>query len=299
MEHEFEVRLEGLHARLGEVPAGDLARLLLAVERVIAFGSAHVINRPIGGRGPRPKAVVDASRIAIVALREGSVVPVLAIPDSLPPPGFAFETTPLGVLGLQEAIRAAQHPEAAPADLAGALAQLGRDVRVGSEYESVSIRFQVDGEERSVRLDRPRLQQLEDRTATAPRLAAGGIEGVLVEADFEALNGHIRTAYGRRIALEYPTDLADDVEEAIRQRRDFVGEVVYDASGQTIESLRLTGIQRQPALWEGLEPGEFWETRTVGELRVLQGATASTDVATLTLDVTDGEAEAFLEALGL
>jgi hypothetical protein len=299
MTHEFEVRLDGPKAHLGEVPAADVAKLLVGVERVLAHASAYLVNRPIKSRGRREQLVVDASRVALVGVREGSVVPVFAIPDVAPPVGFALDAAPLGEHALRAALRAATNVSEAPAEVAGALAQLGRDLDIGTVYASLEFRYTNGGPEQRVTIDGAAVARLEERAQSAPRLRSGDIQGVLVEADFEALRGHIRTSEGKRVTLEYGNELADDIEEAIRERRDFVGEVVYDATGETIESVRLTAIERQSPLWPGLEPGEFWVHRSIDDLMVAQSATASADIASLTIDASDAEAEAFLEALGL
>lgn len=299
MGQEFEVRLEGPKAHLGEVPAGDVAKLLIGVERVLAHAAAHLVRRPIKSRGRREQLVADASRVALVGLREGSVIPVFAIPDAPPPPGFGFETIPLGELALREALRAVGMVSQAPAEVAGALAQLGRDLGIGTAYASLQFRYANGGPEQRVLIDRSVVEQLEVRAQSGPRLGAGGVRGVLVEADFETLRGHVRTPDGRRITLEYPGELADDIQEAIRQRRDFVGDVVYDAGGSIVESVRLTAIQRQAPAWPDLETGEFWVQPSIEEIKLAQGGGAPIDVSTLTMDVSDAEAESFLEALGL
>jgi len=64
----LRVELRGADARLGEVRASDVARLILATERAIARVAGVVARRPVAATGRRTRPVEEASRLRLVAI---------------------------------------------------------------------------------------------------------------------------------------------------------------------------------------------------------------------------------------
>src|SRR6266516_5787026 len=74
------VRLRGPDAELGRVPAADVGRLLLGIERSAANAAASIVRRRLK-TGRRPAIIEAATRFRLVRLESGSLVGVLEVPD--------------------------------------------------------------------------------------------------------------------------------------------------------------------------------------------------------------------------
>jgi hypothetical protein len=78
---EFRVKLDGEQARLGVVPAADVARLLLLLERAAAQAAAAVLRQPKTTTGRYKGVIEEAVHFRLVGIEEGSIVPVLELPQ--------------------------------------------------------------------------------------------------------------------------------------------------------------------------------------------------------------------------
>lgn len=299
---EIRVRLEGENARLGLVPAADVARMLLYIERAAAQAAAVVLHQPKTTTGRYKGAIEQAVHFRLVAIEEGSVVPVLELPDPAPPElGTAkldFDVVTLGesaVKALLDAVRQPTDPL-----IAKAVLDVADGMLVGERYEAIVIEAPSAGRRRRVKIDakaRKRLRRYVD-TAPTPVPRTDDLLGSLVEADFEKRTARLRTPTEAAVEVTFSDEHADDVQDALRQRATVSGEVVYDPKTQTAKSVRLKQIVRGEQLVLGVDPSAFWSHQTFADLVQRQGAGQPIDPDDLYNDgATDDEKRAFMAAL--
>src|SRR5829696_5236038 len=77
---ELRVHLSGDDARFGQVPAADVARLMLLVEGATARAASVVLGRPKTTTGRYKDVIRRAVQFRLRAVESGSVVPVLELP---------------------------------------------------------------------------------------------------------------------------------------------------------------------------------------------------------------------------
>ena len=261
----FRVELRGKNARLGEIPAGDVARLLLGVERVLARQAAHSVGRPAAATGRWETVIANAARVRLAAIEEGSVIPVLDLPD-YGVDGLALEAQTLGEAALEEMIDiVAGQREPAP-DVAAAFVSWADDLGIGARYDSVVIEHTNGAGRRRVVLDPPARDRFRRTGNRAGPHAVTALLGTLVEADFERASARLRTPEGAAVSVSFPTDLADVIEEALRQPAEFAGEVTYDPVTSTATSIRLREVHGARGLWERLESEDYWRPQSLAAL---------------------------------
>lgn len=271
--NEFRVKLDGVEARLGRIPAADVARLLLMLERAAARTAAVVLGRPKTTTGRYQAVIEQAVRFRLLGIEEGSIVPVL----ELPRPSKDEGTLDLAVPGLGEAaIEALLATVCEPADplIAQAVLDLADGMKVGERYESLTFVVAANGQpERRVRLDRAARDRLRTYVATAPPSSSreDDVVGVLVEADFEKRTARLRTPTEAGVEVSFSEDQADDIQAALRQNSTVRGDVVYDSATHVARSVRLTEIVRGVEQL-ALDPGAFWDAPSFAELAERQGA---------------------------
>jgi len=78
---ELRVELAGEEAKLGEVPAADVARLILGVERAMARAASVVLGRPKTTTGRYDDVIERAVRLKLRVVVEGSVDAVMEVSD--------------------------------------------------------------------------------------------------------------------------------------------------------------------------------------------------------------------------
>jgi hypothetical protein len=296
----LRVQLVGEEAKLGRIPAADVARLLLATERVLARAAGEALGRRVKPTGRWAGIIADSVRLRLVAVEAGSVTGVLELPDLSPEPDQLplAEAATLSELAAHALRSTLQGKDSSNRDTARALIRMADEVGIGSRYEAIT--FDADIEATPARLDletRHRLQSLIEgaQLPTQPDAVAG----VLVEADFESDTARLRTPTGQRVAVSFDDDLADAIQEALRRPAELVGEVTYDEAEARATAVRLREITRADQLALGLEPGEFWRYQTVEQLAREQAVQPITDIGVLRDDeASDEEIDAFLAALG-
>jgi hypothetical protein len=79
---QLRIGLTGGEADLGEVAASAVAYLILGIERSLSQAVPVIVGRPKTTTGRREQVIADAVRLRLVAIEEGSVVPVMEIPTS-------------------------------------------------------------------------------------------------------------------------------------------------------------------------------------------------------------------------
>lgn len=294
----FRARLIGDDAQLGRVPAADFARLLLGTERAIARSSGHVIGRTIKPTGRWGTLVEQAARLRLIAIEEGSVVGVLELPEiERDPDAFDLDVTTLGELALDLVLDVVSGTTDEYPDVARALASVADDVGVGSRYQAVVFEHEGARGRREAQVDAEARQRLRDIGGRRADRREDTVTGVLVEADFESHGARLRTPTGERVTVSFPEELADDIQDALRQQAQFVGEVTYDEKAAQAVLVDLRENTRADQLIMGLE-GDFWRQATVEELRQEQDVEPVWDVSSLYDNTaSDEEVDAFFAGL--
>ena len=80
----YEVRPVGEHAKLGEVPAADVGKLLLGAQSVVARAAGATVGRTVKRTGRWERVIEDATRLRLWKLRRGSVIAEFEMPYSVP-----------------------------------------------------------------------------------------------------------------------------------------------------------------------------------------------------------------------
>ena len=142
------------------------------------------------------------------------------------------------------------------------------------------------------------MERLAAAAQRPPTAKEDALVGVLVEADFESFTARLRGPGGSRTQVQFPPELADEIKQALREPARLRGEVRYDPKTSEARAVELREIVRGDQLALGLEPGDFWTTRTVVEIAAEQGIAPIGDVETLRdNEATDDEVDRILAAL--
>jgi hypothetical protein len=303
---ELRIKLEGETARLGQVSAADVAQLILGVEKAAAQAAAVVLGRPKTTTGRYQGVIEQAVRFRLVSIEEGSVVPVLELPD-LPAPadlgGFDIEVSTLGQTALDSLLNVAEDTAAQPGYplIAKALLDLTEKLHIGERYEAVVFDAAPGGARsgRRVRVDgsvRARLRaQVDEANVVASR--PDDLTGVLFEADFEKRTARLRTPAQAVVEIAFAPEHDDTIQMALRQSSTVRGDVVYDRHTHTAKSVRLTEVLRGIEQLV-LDPGEFWRELSFQELAEHQGSGRPVDPESLyDSGASDDERDAFMAAI--
>ena len=98
--------------------------------------------------------------------------------------------------------------------------------------------------------------------------------------------------------MQFPPELADEIKQALREPARLRGEVRYDPNTSEARAVELREIVRGDQLAFGLDPGDFWATRTVGDIAAELGIAPIGDVEALRdNEATDDEVDRILAAL--
>lgn len=297
---EIRVRLDGDQARLGKVPAADVARLLLLLEKAAAQAAAVVLHQPKLTTGRYKGAIEQAVHFRLVGIEEGSVVPVLELPDAGPfaaYPTLEFEVPALGQLAVEALLSEARKPS--DPVVAKALLDVADGMHIGDRYDSITFEvFRRGRKPRKTKVDgkgRVRLRSYVD-SAPVPEPRADDLVGVLFEADFERRTARLRTPTDL-VEVSFAQEHEDAIQAALRQRSTLRGEVAYDPKTNRARSVRLTelvqGIEQL-----ALDPGVFWRNLSIVELAERQGLGGAPDPSDLyDAEATDEERDAFMAAI--
>jgi hypothetical protein len=280
---QLRIALRGDEAELGRVPAGDVARMLIGVERAVARAAGHVMGRQVKATGRRGRTIEETTRFRLVGIESGSVVGVLELPDErLEDEVFELDDQSLGELALDSALQTAAGERTDQLDVAEAFVRLADDLGVGTRYSEVIFEeTAVAAPHPRVKLDRASRDRLAEVIAAGPDARQDSLIGVLVEADFERNTARLRTSSDRRIAVSFESEFADQIQEGLRRQAELSGEVEYDPKTLEARSVKLRSIIEPEQLTVGLEAGDFWSSRPVAELAREQGVRPITDVEQL------------------
>jgi hypothetical protein len=302
--NELRVALTGERAQLGVVPAADVARLLLLVEKAAAQAAAVVLNQPKTTTGRYRGVIEQAVHFRLRAVEPGSVVPVLELPAPAPSKdgALSMEVVTLGESAVAMLLdSAAEQPHPPHPAVAKALLEVADGMYVGDRYEAVTLQARGDGRPvRTARIDRTVRSRLRAYVNSAPAAPtrSDALMGVLVEADFERRTARLRTATEPAVEVDFPEQLDDDIHAALRQPATLRGEVVYDPKTHSAKTVHLRQLDRGEQLVLGVDPTEFWSEPSFDELARRQGAGHPIDPdAIYDADATDDERDAFLAAI--
>lgn len=299
---ELRVRLTGEHAELGEVPARDVAHLILEVERALMRVASAIAGRPRGASGGRYKQpVTDAVRLRLKGVESGSVVPVLEIPDvDTSEDALELDDESLGGAALSTLLNATEDEEHADLIAAEALLGIASKAGIGDRYEAVTFEVAANGKPaRSVRLDGQKRQRLQKRVEEAPPpVHPDTVVGRLYEANFDTRTAKLRSPAGQSVDVTFSEEHDDDIQSALRQEARLVGDVLYDQKENLVRSVTLSSMERGEQMILGLDADEFWLTRSFDDLAAIQGTSAPVDLDELyDADATEEERDAFIAGL--
>jgi len=277
---EFRATLCGSDATLGVVRAQDVARLISGLESAVAAAAYASLNTPRKATAGRHRAAVEAaSRLRFQSVEAGSVIAVLRLPD------LAGATDGTLDLGWVDDLAGAAFDRivatfALPDDqvdigVARALADLGQELGIGDRHDELlltSARSPSEG-----RLDgaaRERMRRLADvPLGYQPDV----VVGTLREADFDRRTARLHTATGETVFVDFPTELDDQIQEALRGQAAFEGIVAFDPTTATVRRVQLRRVSSPEPL--PLDTSAFWATSSVEDLAEAQGVQPATFVA--------------------
>lgn len=299
------LRLTGANARIGELYASDLARLLDGVDRAVGRTAAQLAGRVPGTAGRLPKAISRAAKLRLTGIRAGSLVLELAPPDApsdqeaAEQEALALDDSKLAESAIRTVINVLAGSETDFPDATTALNQLAQDLDIGERYDALALTQPGDVPHEAI-LDSTARRRLSaaarQRTRSDDERA---LVGILYEADFEKNTARLRTPLGPSVAVHFGDDHAQEMKEALRESSQIQGRITYDEATSGIVSVDLTEI----ALTEQLVMTyveNFWAKRSLEELAEAQGVEVVEAVEVLQdHTISDEEAEAFIAALKL
>lgn len=297
----IRVHLTGDDAELGVVPAADVARLILALERAASLAASVVLGQPKTTSGRFGDAIENAVRFWLLAVEAGSVTLALELPEPEPADRLPVDVPTLGQSALAMLLDVAgglgrPHPvvQRAVLDIADRL-------RLGDRYDAVTFDVPSNGSSRRrIRLDGGGRSRLRAEVAKASTRVAEphSVTGILVEADFERRTARLRTAIQPGVQVAFEEELANAVQAALRQPATLEGEVVFDPATHEVRSVTLRRMQQHEQLALLTPAGDYWSDRSLDDLAREQDARRPVDLDALhAADATDGEREAFMRAL--
>jgi len=254
------------------VPASDVARLLLGIERALARAAGHVTGRTVKPTGRWELVVQEAVRLRLVGLRRGSVVAVLDVPTSPVVSDGLLELKDIANLGeyaLDRALKTANATSSGDRDVAAAFAEWASEMGVGTRYEAIEIRRRQGPKWQVVRIDEKRRERLAAISGGRSQ-RSDRVVGRLVEADFENSTARLRVPSGR-IVVQFQPEHADTIQRALRHQASVVGTAVVDPSTNTVASIKVQEIEAGEQLETGLAPGSFWDNEDIDARALAQG----------------------------
>lgn len=275
MAHIIRATIDGPDAQLGRIPASDVARLILGLEKALARAAYLALGRQRRAETGRHQGAIEkAARLRFAGIDKGSFVQLLALPEGAEPTDEEF---PLSVEALGEAAFArlldAFSGDSASVDrrLAEAIADLADDLGVGDRNDAV--RLQPEARDRpAVVIDRGVRERMRAASTAPVPERDDVIVGTLVEADFERFTARLQPPTGKAVTVTFPEELADDIQNALRHLTTLVGMVSYDAKTQTARRVETRRVSRseQLALSVG-DFGGFYDDVSIEQLRLAQG----------------------------
>lgn len=293
--------LEGGQARLGEVPALDVAKLIEGAIRSIARSAELIAGRQPGQVGRRGAATENATRFVLRRIESGSVAialdrPLATVDDG----GLELDDPRLTELAVDRTLDALSGLEL-DAYIASGLATLADDLAIGSRY--TSLRFEALGGgsgSRTAVLNRASSSRLRQIAAQTAQALSTAVVGTLVEADFERHTARLRTPDNQTVRVNFTEDHADEIQRALRHNAEFDGVVTFDNTTRQAIAVEMRSIRRTHQLGLNLDDSDYWRITSVATLAAEQGVAPVADMAEIhDSTATEDEINAFFEALEL
>lgn len=294
-------RLAGESARLGQADSVDVARLIIGANAVIRRTASVLAGRRPGLRGRLPRRITEAVRLQLCGITEGSLVIEFELPDSMDESySLDLDDAPLGETTALTALAVLEGSATGFGDTATAWNQLADDLDIGGRNESLTLNMPSHARPPVV-LDEGARARIADASRRARRDDETGERvGVLFEADFERNSARLRSADGGAVAVRFDDEQAASIKEALRERTRLRGHITYNESTSEVVAVDLIEVLRTDQLVLGLPVSDFWTTKTVSELAAEQGVSPVKTIDELRDEsISDEEAKAFMEALGL
>lgn len=295
------LRLTGENARLGEVYASDLARLLDGVDRVVSRTAAQIAGRAPRRGGRLPQAIIGATKLRLTAIREGSLVLEFAPPDvPSDQEALGLDDMQLADSAISTVIDVLEGSETGFPEATALLSQLAENLDIGERYETLSLTQPGDVPREAVMDTTARSRLSADVQRRTRSDDSGTLVGMLYEADFEKNTARLRTPLGDSVTVRFDDSHAMSIKEALREQAQLQGSVTYNEATAAIVSVELAKIASAVQL--GLMPDmeNFWMSQSLEELAESQGVNVIDRIEVLQDDtITEKEAEDFLAALEL
>lgn len=284
--------LTGENDELGQIPAADVAKLILGLQQALAAAASTVVRqRRRGGTGRHPAAVEAASRLTFQGVERGSVAAVFALPDLARPDDGKLDIgdiPDLARLAFERLVDALDDPDPDP-EMARAIARLSNDLNVGGGGRKLRL---VGGRKGSGVIDENVRARMNHVARSRPVEREDRVVGSLVEADFEKQTARLQPAVGPPVAVNFSDDLADVVQDSLRHVAEVSGQVIYDPKTHMPSKVEVERLTVAVPLDVG---GSFWTHKTAEQLAREQGHTQPQRIEDLhtDLDLTPAEIEAF------
>jgi hypothetical protein len=278
---EFRATLRGSEAALGVMRASDIARLIMGLESAVAAAAYAALGKPRRGSTGRHRAAVEAaSRLHFQNVEPGSVVAVLRLPRlaEVTDDTFDVEVDDLAGAALDRLVASFARPDdQVDTGIAKALADLGQELGIGERHHELlltSPRSSVVGH-----LDASARERMR-RLADAPLgRQPDVILGTLHEADFDRRTARLHAATGETVTVEFPAELDDEIQEALRAPAAFEGIISFDPATSIVRRVEVRRISTPEPL--PFDTSAFWETTSVEDLAHDQGIEPATFEAPL------------------
>jgi hypothetical protein len=85
--------------------------------------------------------------------------------------------------------------------------------------------------------------------------------GTLREADFDRRTARLHTATGETVTVDFPAELADQIQEALRGQAAFEGIITFDPTTRTVKRVELRRISNPEPL--PFDTSAFWDKTSV------------------------------------
>jgi hypothetical protein len=302
----LRIKLRGRAAHLGEVPAADVAHLLLGIEGAIARAADRRAGR-IARRGRHKGVVEETTRLRLEAIRRGTVSVVTRLPDVSDddPDGesFGFEVAHLGEQATQDVLTLIDEggEDVDPilaAEVAAVLGSTSERLGIGTRYECIDFAYGARTFRRPIRLDLAARERLSTLALPREPIPSDHLIGTLVEADFERHSARLRSPDGAEVKVSFEDPLADEIYAALREPAQLGGEVTYNRHTGAATRVQVRHIERATQLMMGSDEIDFWSDPTIRDLAAEQRVTPIDDLNELhDDDASEEEIEAIFEAL--
>lgn len=254
----MRVVLRGDSARLGEVRARDVARVLTGLEAALAAAAYNALGRPRRAAvGRREAAVEAAARLHFVNVQPGSVATTLALPNLAEQgeAGLQFGVDDLAGAAYDHLVAAFSAPdEEVDRGLARALAELAESLGIGERHQELVL--ESERTSRPVRLGEVERARMRRLAGARPRRQEDVLVGSLREADFDRQTARLHLATGETVTVSFPPALEDEIYQVLRGQALVEGLVTYDPNTSVARRVEVRAVASPEAL--PFDSGAFW-----------------------------------------